>query len=190
MDLTTLTDNAECYTSVPSGNPVIDDVVDRLRTSRNDNVMSLVICTLVAIIALWIIWYVVNSIITALKNWSSHFADTSNDLNYNPDDVNYVEDSNDESDLPPVPTNTAVAAKMAKLAIEYAGYNDAMTRYSTKRNQGPPDALINQHILSRGDDNFKYPRQCRDGRVRFRKDFVEYDTIYKGGYVGLYKPSY
>jgi hypothetical protein len=187
-----LTENNICYTSAPSGNPEIDRVLGLLKQAKLNNTSGLMMCAIVAFLAFLVVWYSVHSIITAILEWRSHFYDTqgiSQDMN--PDNVTYVEESNDDDDLPPIPETTAVAAKMAKLAIEYSGYNHAMKRYALKTNDGPPDDLINKHILSRGDDDFRYPRQCRDDRVRFRKDMVSYDTVYKGGgYVGLNKPTY
>ena len=182
-------DVTKCYTSAPSGNPVLDDVLGRLRTARSDNVVGLFICAIVVSIAFLILWYAVSSVISSLKDWKSHLVDGSIPHEFDPDDEVYVEESNQEDDIPPVPSSAAVAAKMAQLAIEYAGYNDAMKRYSLKRNEGPPDALIDMHILSRGDDDFKYPRKRRDDRVKFRKHFVEYEKVYTGGYVGLKQPT-
>lgn len=185
-----LEDASKCYTSAPSGNPVVDEVMGRLRQARTDNATGLFICAIVAALAFAILWYTVNAMISLIKDWRSNFADTQGLSNhFDQDDVLYVSDTNEDDDLPPVPLTTAVGARMAKLAIEYAGYNNAMRGYADKRDEGPPDALIDQHILSRGDDDFRYPRQRRDDRVKFRKDFVEYDNVYKGGYVGLKKPS-
>ena len=181
-----------CYTSAPSGNPEIDRVLGLLSQAKINNTTGLIMCAIVAILAFVVVWYSVHSIITTILDWRSHFNNTRGiSQDTNPDNVHYVDDNNEDDDLPPIPETTAVAAKMAKLAIQYSGYNNAMKRYVLKTNDGPPDALINKHILSRGDDDFRYPRQCRDDRVRFRKDMVSYDTVYKGGgYVGLSKPSY
>lgn len=184
-----LEEHQVCYTSAPVGNPEIDRVLGLLKQARSNNTTGLFMCALVAFLAFLVVWYSVQSIMASIANWRSHyFYNAANSFNLNPDDTNYIDDNGDD-DLPPVPETSAVAAKMAKLAIQYSGYNSAMKRYALKNNDAPPDDLIDKHILSRGDDDFRYPRQRRDDHVRFRKDMVSYDTVYKGGgYVGISNP--
>lgn len=179
---------ALCYGPAGSGSPDVDRVLSALRSARGDNMYAMYVCAGVAVVALLVVWYSVRTIVAVIQDWRSHFVNSPGvPKDLDPDNVAYMGESGTayDDDLPPEPEATAVAARVARLTFEYGAYNEAMKRYSANRGDLPDD-LIDRHILSRGDDDFRYPHQKRDDRIRFRKgEGRGDDLVYLGGGVGL-----
>ncbi len=152
-----------------SGTGSLDAAMRAIRSAISDNLACLAITAAIVGVSMSIVWYVANTLIGVFKEWHKHQmpgpARPEKTANKNlDDDVVYgdevVGDDGIPSDLGPAPTAPLVAARMARLATQYAPYNAAM-RSRAVANGVAPDDLVDARILGRKDDDWRYARSGR-----------------------------
>ena len=78
------------------------------------------------------------------------------------DDIHYVAKDGMGADLPQEAEAARVGAKLARVAAQYSAYNRALSNKLKGRGKVPDD-LIDERILSRDEDDFKYAGKSTTG---------------------------
>lgn len=178
--------------SASSGSPEIDHALGLLRSARSHNFACVGMCAVIVAVSLAVVWFVASTLVDLFAEWRAHsYSPSSLRVVEDPDDVVYASRAEDvDSDGYPERTEAAaVASRNAVMSKRYWGYNQAMRRRAANRGDDAADDLVDGHVLSRDDDDFRYPRRPRDDRLRFRKGEGQ-DVVYIGGGVGLRSPVY
>lgn len=116
--------------------------------------LALAILALVAVLAIAIVRMIVD---TVRRHRLSVFAPApgpSERAERNRDDVEYK--GGRKVELPPEPEGPKIRAKLAEIKALYSSYNKAIATYAFGTKGREPDDIIDERVLSRKNDDFKY----------------------------------
>jgi hypothetical protein len=180
--------------------PELALVINSLKSAIAKNLVGLGVCIVAVSLSALVLWFVGTTSFDLIMRWRSSYSKIAGSPGYalpslDNDDVPIVENDDDygEDGLPQETSTRAIGARIAMLRDRYKGYNSAITRLSLQRDEGDSDDLVDERIMSRNDDDFRYPHRPRNERVKFRKGEgvgqVEFVTTGRA-YLGVRSPVY
>jgi hypothetical protein len=182
-----LAPKTECDSEVATdGTATVKSVVSLVNAAISANWTVLALSGLLLGVALMVIWYAVHALYTAIRDWmnirarrSGGKASGGGSSTSSSGGVSAAERAEMQDDVvysgaataagerrPPRAELAAVNQRVSDIQALYAPYNSAMVRYA-QRHGRKADDLMDQHIISRTDDNYTYRRRRRDD-LRFR----------------------
>jgi hypothetical protein len=143
-----------------------DILVQSIMSTVNDNYICIGMLLLTMTIAGAIVTYVCKSITELYLQWRRLSKGALIVSRANSDSIDDIPSPKDDVDDLPIVSSVHVARKrLAKLGTKYKSYNEAMKRYALARGELPDD-LIDNRVLSRDYDNYKYDSRARVGGSR------------------------
>jgi hypothetical protein len=178
----------------PTGSASVELTLKHIRSAISDNVVVLAISAAIVSVSLGIVWFCYRTLSEMFAEWRKHQLTSSSEKimsSTDADDAVYRSGGAGAfDDLPQTSEGIAIAARMKGIASLYTPYNDAMKARAANRDEIPDD-LIDQRIMTRSDDDFRYPRR-RPDRLRFRPG-AGAQKVYASfaeGDIGLRNPVY
>lgn len=142
--------------------------LSRISTTMNSNYVALVMCAVMALAALLVSYIMIRLGVSTVRTYYSLLgpappppAPTVPASNLAHDDVVYADDA-DASVDPTLASNlqssdnSRILASITRLKGKYAQYNTAMTDFAARVQNRVADDLMDESILSRGNDDFRY----------------------------------
>jgi hypothetical protein len=148
-------------------------VLDAVRTALGQNAAILAVSAVVVVIACVVLLAIARELWSVVSDWYKRRSGWDlGPLAKKPlpgrggrrdpgadDDIEYPDP--DAGKPPEPPSGARIKARIAKLKALYAPYNKAITDYVAQTRGGAlPDDLIDERVLSRADDDFKYGKDA------------------------------
>lgn len=152
----------------------VDVHLSKISSTLNVNYIVLVMCGVLVLAGLLVTYIMVRMGISAVQSYYSLLgpvivtapAPTTGGGTDTDDDLVYASDAADPTETAGTdPTlasnlqssdNARILASISLLKGKYAQYNAAMTDYASRVQNRVPDDLMDETILSRGNDDFRY----------------------------------